>query len=268
MRPAPRPGPRPGPRPAARLAAVVDPILAALMLLTRLPVRVARPMAPAAFARAYGWFPAVGALVGAVGGLVLWGAGGAVPPLAAALLAVAAQVLLTGGLHEDGLADVADGFGGGRDRERRLAIMRDSRIGTYGALALVLGVGLRVALLAPLAGTAEAVWTLAAVGALSRAPLGTMARAMPPARTDGLAVSQGRPSGLVALAAAALGIAIAAACVPGWPGAAAGAAAGAGAVALLALRRIGGVTGDVHGAAQQVAAVGALVGLGVVTPAP
>ena len=163
MRPAPRPGPRPGPRPAARLAAVVDPILAALMLLTRLPVRVARPMAPAAFARAYGWFPAVGALVGAVGGLVLWGAGGAVPPLAAALLAVAAQVLLTGGLHEDGLADVADGFGGGRDRERRLAIMRDSRIGTYGALALVLGVGLRVALLAPLAGTAEAVWTLAAV---------------------------------------------------------------------------------------------------------
>jgi adenosylcobinamide-GDP ribazoletransferase len=255
---------RPAAPPPTRLAAALDPILAALMLLTRLPVRVARPIAPAAFARAYGWFPAVGALVGAAGGLVLWGAGGAVPPLAAALLAVAAQVLLTGGLHEDGLADVADGFGGGRDRERRLAIMRDSRIGTYGTLALVLGVGLRVTLLAPLAGTAEAVWTLAAVGALSRAPLGTMAWAMPPARTDGLAVAQGRPSALAALCAAATGIGIAATCVPGWPPAALGAAAGAGTVALLAMRRIGGATGDVHGAAQQAAEAGALVGLAMV----
>lgn len=240
---------------------LLDPILAALMLLTRLPVRVDRTMDPAAFPRAFGWFPVVGALVGAAGGLVLWAAGGGVPPLAAALLAVAAQVLLTGGLHEDGLADVADGFGGGRDRERRLAIMRDSRIGSYGTLALVIGIGLRVALTAPLAGTVEAVGALVAAGALSRAPLAAMARTMPPARADGLAVAQGRPSGLVALAAAVAGTGIAAAVEPGWPAALSAAALAAATLSGLAMRRIGGVTGDVHGAAQQTAEVAALLAL-------
>lgn len=247
---------RPGPGNELRLA---------LAFLTRMPVRLPAHVAETPLAAAVRGFPLAGAAVAVVGALafaVVWTVG--LPASLAGYVAVAAMAAFTGALHEDGLADFADSLGA-RDPAKRLAIMRDSRIGTYGALALVLGVGLRVALLAPLAGTAEAVWTLAAVGALSRAPLGTMARAMPPARTDGLAVSQGRPSGLVALAAAALGIAIAAACVPGWPGATVGAAAGAGTVALLAMRRIGGVTGDVHGAAQQVAAVGALVGLGVVT---
>jgi adenosylcobinamide-GDP ribazoletransferase len=244
-----------------RLTDLTDPPLAALMLLTRLPVRVERPMDPAAFPRAFAWFPAVGALVGAAGGLALWAAGSALPPLAAALVAVAVQVRLTGGLHEDGLADLADGLGGGRDRARTLAIMRDSRIGTYGVRALVLGIGLRAALLAPLAGTVEAVAVLAAAGALSRAPLGTMAATMPPARPDGLAVAQGRPSAATAAAAAMLGLGLAAALVPQWPVMAAGAALAAAAVAASALRRLGGVTGDVHGGAQQAAEIAALLAL-------
>src|SRR3546814_6586134 len=62
----------------------------------------------------------------------------ALPPFAAAIIALAFAILVTGGLHEDGLADVADGFGGGHDKARKLAIMRDSRIGTYGVLALAL----------------------------------------------------------------------------------------------------------------------------------
>ena len=109
-----------------------------LAFLTRLPVRCALG-GEGSLARAAWAFPIVGALVGAFGALAFWGAAlVGLHPFVAGVLAVAATLLVTGALHEDGLADTADGFGAGGSRERKLEIMRDSRIGTYGVVALVL----------------------------------------------------------------------------------------------------------------------------------
>ncbi|BAI73044.1 cobalamin synthase [Azospirillum sp. B510] len=239
----------------------------ALVFLTRLPVPsigplanpLAGPLADGASARAMGWFPLVGALVGLAGGAVFAAAAALhLPPLAGALLALAATVRLTGGLHEDGAADVADGFGGGRDVARKLEIMRDSRVGSYGVLALVFSVGIRAAALAALPVPA-AVAALVAAGALSRCGLAAMARVLAPARRDGLAAAQGKPAMTTVLLAPAFGIAIAAAALGGlalpvlaFPSLAATLLAVA-AVTALARTQIGGHTGDVFGAAQQVA---------------
>lgn len=114
------------------------------MLLTRLPAGKSVSLDNSTVARAAWIFPVVGLLVGATGGGVFMLASHLGLGIAsAALLAMGTQVLLTGALHEDGLADTADGFGGGRGRERKLEIMRDSRIGTYGVVALVLVLSLR-----------------------------------------------------------------------------------------------------------------------------
>lgn len=241
---------------------VQDAALAA-MFLTRLPVPLRGPLADGAAARAMAWFPPVGALVGLVAAAVYTLAGIAhLPPLAAALLALAATVWLTGGLHEDGAADVADGFGGGRDKARKLEIMRDSRVGSYGVLAIVLSVGLRAAALATFADPGSAVAALAAAGALSRSGLAPLAHLLPPARSDGLAAAQGRPGLRTVTLALAFGLGIAALAL-GWK---AGPAALAAAIATLlvalqARRQIGGHTGDVFGAAQQAAEIVVLLTL-------
>ncbi|MBP2300213.1 adenosylcobinamide-GDP ribazoletransferase [Azospirillum picis] len=257
--------PDPGPRPHWLQDAAL-----ALMFLTRLPVPakgplanpLSGPLADGAAARAMAWFPLVGALVGLAGGAALALAGAlALPPLAGALLALAATAWLTGALHEDGAADVADGFGGGRDLARKLEIMRDSRVGSYGVLALVFSVGIRAAALAALPVPAG-VAALVAAGALSRCGLATLARALPPARRDGLAAAQGRPATSTTLLSLALGIAAAAialkaAALPAMLAAMAAVLA----VAALARRQIGGHTGDVFGAAQQVAEAAVLLTL-------
>jgi hypothetical protein len=116
------------------------------------------------------------------------------PPLLAALIAVAATVAVTGALHEDGLADTVDGFGGGGDRERKLQIMRDSRIGTYGVVALVLALGARVVALASFEDDADAIAALVLCQAASRALIVAVMRRAPLARSDGLAASAGRPT--------------------------------------------------------------------------
>jgi adenosylcobinamide-GDP ribazoletransferase len=199
-------------------------------------------------------FPLVGAGVGAVTagaffvsqllGLGDW---------PAALLAVLAGIALTRGLHEDGLADAVDGLVGGHDRDARLAIMRDSRIGAFGALALVLSVGLRAAALVQIGQAVFAGLALVAAHAASRAALPAAMRAMAPARADGLGAAAGRPSGTAAAMAAAAGVAIALAALG--PGRGAVAIVLSGAVvcgaAALARRQIGGYTGDVLGALQQ-----------------
>lgn len=248
--------------PAPPPSTIQDAALAA-MFLTRLPVPLRGPLADGAAARAMGWFPLVGALVGLVAGAVYaLGTLVALPPLAAALLAVAAAVWLTGGLHEDGAADVADGFGGGRDKARKLEIMRDSRVGSFGVLAIVFSVGLRAAALAAFADPWSAVAALVAAGALSRSGLAPVAYLLPPARSDGLAAAQGRPGTATVILALASGLALAV-LVLGWKAGPAVPAAGVATllVALQARRQIGGHTGDVFGATQQAAEIVVLLTL-------
>ena len=110
--------------------------LTALMLLTRLPVGRWCRYSQEAVASSVCYFPTVGALVGAIGATVLWAAHSAFPAKVAVLLCMLATVLATGAFHEDGLADAADGLWGGGTPQRRLEIMKDSRLGSYGAIAL------------------------------------------------------------------------------------------------------------------------------------
>ncbi|MFN3522471.1 MAG: adenosylcobinamide-GDP ribazoletransferase [Phenylobacterium sp.] len=239
-------------------------LLCAVQFLTRLPTPPLRDFDPAWISRSARYFPLVGQMVGALSAAVLlacaqvWS--GAVP----ALLALAAGVLLTGGFHEDGLADTADGLGGGTSPQRRLEIMKDSRLGTYGALALVLALGLKAAALAGLAPLSAAAALLAghgagraaavlAMGALPYVARGEAAKWKPAPETlkaweIALAVALAAwPLALLAPAAAGLGLALGAAfaLVP----------------ALAARRLIGGYTGDVLGAVEQAFEVGFLLGV-------
>lgn len=226
--------------------------------LTRLPIRLETPLPLAA---AVPGFPLAGALVGGIAAVMLsvalWLG---VPALPAALLAVGASIAATGALHEDGLADSADGLFSGKPRERVLEIMRDSRIGTFGALALILSVGLRAGSLAVLADGAAA---LVAVHALSRGWLPWLMWQDTPARGDGLAADAGKPVQANVFWAAGFGLAIAVVAIGPLPAllAAAVSAGSALVVAALARKRLGGYTGDTLGAAQQAAEIGALLAL-------
>ncbi len=228
--------------------------LAAAVFLTRLPVPLSRPFDRALFGRAMGWFPAVGALLGVAAGVIFgllhWLG---LPTPLDAVLTVAALIILTGGLHEDGLADTADGFGGGRDREHKLGIMRDSRIGSYGALALILSVAVRIAVVAALPSVWVAIKVLAVAGALSRAAMVAASHWLPPARTDGLSATLGGPTQGATLLALGLAAALAILLLPGGKALVVVALAGAGTLAALRVARaqIGGQTGDVLGAIQQ-----------------
>src|SRR5580704_8620971 len=171
----------------------LDDLRLAAGLLTRLPVPQPDGALPQGLARAQRVFPLVGALIGLCIGLVdraLLGIG--IPSLAAAALALGASAALTGAMHEDGLADVGDGFGGGRDRAAKLAIMRDSRLGTYGALVLLVGFSARMSALAILPAT-TIIPALVVAHALARAAIPVLAAYMPFARDDGLGKSAGRP---------------------------------------------------------------------------
>jgi len=234
----------------------------ALVLLTRLPL----PRLPeAAFARQAqaGWaFPLAGLAVAVPAcGLGALAAGLGLPPAVAAGLVLAAQVMLTGAMHEDGLADSADGLWGGMTRERRLEIMKDSRIGSYGVLALILSAGLRWTALAGLIG-AGAWGAVLAAAILSRASLPALMTALPHARGDGLSHAVGRPARSIAWGAAALALALALALTGS---AAVSATVWAGLAVLgvgaLAKAKLGGQTGDILGAAQQLTEIAALLAL-------
>jgi adenosylcobinamide-GDP ribazoletransferase len=233
--------------------------------LTRLPVPPPRKLEPRALATAAWAFPVVGLGVGTAGGLVYVIASNlGLTAFLAALLAVAVQILITGALHEDGLADVADGFGGGGDRARKLEIMRDSRLGSYGALALFLATAARIGAIAAL-GTfgAPAVVFLAlmAAGAASRTAAVALMVFLEPARPDGLGASAGRP-GREGFIAAGIFSAVAAFIALGLGGGIAAllvSAAAVWALAKIARRQIGGQTGDVLGAAQQISEIAFLI---------
>jgi adenosylcobinamide-GDP ribazoletransferase len=221
---------------------------------TRLPLGSMAANEGNCIARASWAMPIAGALVGLTGASVYWlGDRLRVAPQCAAMLAVAATVLATGALHEDGLADTFDGFGGGKTRERKLEIMRDSRIGTYGVCALAVSLILRWSALSVITVPLPVAIALVAAHASARATLPVFMRLVPPARTDGLSAQAGQPPWACVAAASLLG---ALALLAGFGPTAAMICllllSSAGLfLAWLTLTQIGGQTGDVLGALEQ-----------------
>ena len=234
---------------------------AAVMFFTRVPMPSSTNHDPADLQRAAAWFPLVGWLVGAVAAGVWWAASQAWPPAVASGLSLAATLLFTGAGHEDGCADVCDGFGGGYTKERTLEIMRDSRVGAFGAIGVVVMIVLKwqtVAALPLMAGAA----VLFAGHAVSRAAAVSLMAVLPYVREDAarakpLATELGGGRLLVALMCGLVPLVLTPArCA--W-------ALGGVAVLWLVLarwfrRRLGGYTGDCLGAAQQVCELGFYLG--------
>lgn len=210
-------------------------------------------------------YPVAGLAVGAVTGVTLMLAAFVTPAPVAAVLAIVAGVFATGCFHEDALADFADGVGGGRDRARKLEIMKDSRIGVYGVVALILALALKVMAIGDLVarlGTLDAALLLVGVTAGARAALVVPYRLLTEARGDGLAASAGQPSVGVLAVGCVLASAVLVFAAPTWPmliWAVTGLAVGAIAVTYLAWRYLRGYTGDVLGATVMVAETSALI---------
>lgn len=251
--PAPRSWDRPPPW--STLGEPLRVLAVAFQFLTRLPVPQI-PVVDGDLRRATAAFPLVGVAVGAIA----FAAFAAVDPLlgapVAAFVAVISAVAVTGAFHEDGLADTFDGLWGGWDPARRIEIMRDSRIGTYGGAALILTLGLRVALLASLDPTGAARAIL--VGhVVSRAAILVQIRWLPAVSDRGSGAQVADPVGGVGLGVAAVTTALACGLALGVFAAVPLAAALIGVAALrrAARRKLGGLTGDVLGATQQVTLV-------------
>lgn len=231
----------------------------ACALLTRLPL----PDHAARGAQAAWAYPLAGVVIGVVAMALGWIALllGLPTPLIAVIVALTPTVI-TGGLHEDGLADCADGFWGGTTAERRLEIMKDSRIGSYGVIALVFALLARWIAVDALLSAGAGLWWLLGVGALSRVPMVWQMGLMPNARGNGLSQSVGQPS-MAAMQGAALTGAFAGMLFLGWavfPAMIWGLVAALG-VALIARAKIGGQTGDVLGTTQQMTELAVLMAL-------
>jgi adenosylcobinamide-GDP ribazoletransferase len=244
----------------------VAELLVSLQFLTRLPIPFARTIDPQPLALAMRCFGLAGAVIGALNGAVLIGLSNLhLPPLMVAALTIGFGLFVTGALHEDGLADTFDGLFGGREREKRLEIMRDSRIGTYGASALGVLFLLRAGAFQALLGQSplQIILIMAAAAAFSRAMVVDMLWATRHARNDGLSVLAGRPDRITAL----LAIVTAGALVV-WAGLGVSPASGILALGIalaitgfmrrLATKLIGGQTGDICGAAQVLSEIGML----------
>jgi adenosylcobinamide-GDP ribazoletransferase len=250
---------------ADRLRQLPEDTVAAVSFFSRLPVD--RPLRAFDLRESAGAWPLAGLLLAVGPALsVVLNSWLGIAPLVSALLAIAVAIGLTGALHEDGIADMFDGLAHGRSMSERLAIMRDSRIGVFGALALIISVGVRVAALAALAvHPSNAVLALLGVAVISRSLALWHWSALRPARTDGMAWRAGQPDTpalqiglLTGLIAAIVMIAIF-----GWA-ALLGlllAGLGVGFFSTLASRRLGGHTGDTIGAMQQIAEAMLLAGL-------
>ncbi len=231
-------------------------ILVAVQFLTRIPVPSFDRFEPSWLDRAAKYFPLVGALVGLIAGLALLAASAILPQPVPIVVALAAGIAITGAFHEDGLADTADGLGGGLTRERRLEIMKDSRIGTYGAVALMIALALKASaliavdpysaamiLIAAHAGgrlaTVLAIWALPYAGDAEAAKVKPLATGLTRPELATAAVL-GLIPGLIVLSPATL--------LSSW----AVALLAAAVLAAVSKRLIGGYTGDVLGAMEQV----------------
>lgn len=234
---------------------------AAIGLLTRLPVPVDGEKASARGGKAAWAWPIAGGLVGLIAGCVaLIALMLGLPTEIAALLALGVQAILTGAMHEDGLMDCCDGFWGGWTPDKRLEIMKDSHLGAYAALGLVITVLLRWQALAFALLYLHPISFLIAIAVASRVPMVVLMALMPNARGGGLSSSVGAPPRLAMWIAIVLGLG-AVFLTSGFlilP-ITLGAVAMGAATAALAKWKIGGQTGDVLGASQQMAELGALI---------
>lgn len=241
----------------------------AIGFLTRLPMGdVSRAgSVEVSITRAAVWFPAVGSFIGAIGALTYWGAVQQLGTLPSAGLSVGVVLLVTGAFHLDGLADMADAFGGGWTVDRRMEILKDSRLGTYGTAAVVCAVLLEVVLLADVGdrvGVDAVIRFLVAGHALSRT-LAVAAMKLGRLAGDGLGASYAADLTTArTIVTCLMGAGIASATLAGYGvitmvGAWLAASLGVIAVGALAYKKIGGLTGDVLGAIQQIGHLSALI---------
>ena len=240
--------------------------LLALQFLTRLPVRTESVFTPERMRETPGYYPAVGVLVGLITGVLAWGFSLIFPPMVAVLLSTLGGLLVTGALHEDGLADLCDGLGGGSTRERALEIMRDSGLGTYGVLALVLALGGKIAALAALP-----VWALPMVlvagHAASRASMLAVMASAEYVRAEG--AGSAMAGGISSASARMAALTTAAALLPmllflphlALIGGVLGLIFAHAAIRQRFVARLGGYTGDCLGAVQQVSEIGFYLGV-------
>lgn len=234
-------------------------------LMSRIPVRVDPEHAALRSARATWAYPVAGALIGALAGVVALGASViGLPPMIQSIAALTTSVILTGAMHEDGLADSTDGLWGGWTPERRLEIMKDSRTGAYGVIAIALSLLWRISLMTLVLETNHPIAMLAGLGALSRSAMSPLMAFLPQARKNGLSSSVGSPSKATALTSTAAGLVIALPLLGPIPCLA---AAGIATLwAAIANRKIGGQTGDILGASQQLTEIAALIALAALLP--
>ena len=235
-------------------------------VLTRLPIYIGASPEDFSISEASRFFPVIGAVIGLIASVVVWiGVWLGFPPILLALFALLTIALVTGALHEDGLADTFDGLGGGITRNQKLEIMRDSQIGSYGVMALLFSFGIRWAAFTEISELGYIYFsiTLISTAAGSRAALPIIMHLIPAAREDGLSTSAGKPSldrALIALfigvgvmlfflgfraTIVALGISV----------------VSVGFFVYFVAIRIGGQTGDVLGASQQIADVAMLLSI-------
>lgn len=250
-----------------RLRDMAAEIALALQFLSRIPVGGAAPYTPERWARIPCWFGLVGLVLGLVAAALLWAGTQVFPQPVSVILTLGLMLLLTGALHEDGLADAADGMGGGRTPDRTLEIMRDSRIGSYGVLALVVALGLQAVCLALL----PLPWAMGALilaHAFSRAIMALALGQGRYLRPRGAGTGLDRPLGARGLALtgaallAAIGLGVALALPIGAILVALCISSVASAVWLrFARNKIAGDTGDTLGAAQVIAATACLIGV-------
>lgn len=227
-------------------------ICVALVLLTRLPMPHLPTQTFSRQAQAVWAFPLVGFAVAlpacCIATLMLWSN---LPAAVVAGIYIACQILLSGAMHEDGLADSVDGLWGGMTRKRRLEIMKDSQIGSYGVLALILVIGLRWVVVSTLLAQGH-IWPLLAIAALSRATMPVLMLTLPNARGSGLSQQVGRPKKHVVFLGCSLAMIITAVlCGPNIWVMLLGTSLMTFIIAKIAQAKIGGQTGDILGASQQ-----------------